>query len=127
MAAAAKKLVYLLDDMPILSKLYSEVLARHGYETTIVSSSDEAFNDLITRKKKPACLVLDVNVVGSMTGIELCRKLRQEPDYQRVPIIMLTANPSCEQDARDAGADAFFTKPCKLDAFVEVIDAVTAA
>src|SRR5687767_7576246 len=99
-----KKLVYLLDDMPILSKLYSEVLARHGYETTIVSSSDDAYQDLTTRKKKPACLVLDVNVVGSMTGIELCRRLRKEPGYDRVPIIMLTANSSCEQDARDAGA-----------------------
>ncbi|MCC6811103.1 MAG: response regulator [Deltaproteobacteria bacterium] len=123
---AAKKLVFLLDDMPILSKLYSEVLARHGYDTAIVTSSDEAYSDLLKRPKKPACLVLDVNVMGSMTGIELCKKLRDEPDYQRVPIIMLTANPSCEEDARTAGADAFFTKPCKLDAFVEVIDAVTA-
>ena len=62
MAIPHRKLVYLLDDMPILSKLYSEVLERHGYTTAIVSSSDEALADLTKRPKKPACIVLDVNV-----------------------------------------------------------------
>ncbi len=125
MAIAHRKLVYLLDDMPILSKLYSEVLERHGYTTAIVTSSDAAYADLNRRPTKPACIVLDVNVSGSMTGIELCKKLRENEAFARIPIIVLTANPSLEADARKAGADAFFTKPCKLDAFVEAIDAMT--
>ncbi len=119
------KLVYLMDDMPILSRMYCEVLERAGYQTEIGLSADEAYTRLNATGKRPDLVILDVNVPGSMTGIELCHRLRSEAQFKRLPIVMLTANTQTEQEAWNAGCDAFFAKPCKLEALVEVVDALT--
>ncbi len=114
-----------MDDMPILSKMYGEFLSRHGFQPEIGTSADQAYEHLHDGRLPPDVLILDVNVQGSMNGIELCRKLRQESRYQRLAIIILTANPSCEAEAWEAGCDAFFTKPCRLDELLETVDALT--
>ena len=123
--APTGKLVYLMDDMPILSRMYCEVLERAGYVTEIGLNADDAYERLRGKGKRPDCVILDVNVPGTMTGIELCQRLRSETPFKRLPIVMLTANTQTEQDAWNAGCDAFFAKPCKLDALVEVVDALT--
>lgn len=122
-----RKLVYLMDDMPLLSRMYSEVLGRHGYDSTIGQNADEALSVLTVTARKPVCIVLDVNVPGSMNGLELCRRLRADERYKRVGIVLLTANAGTEPEAWAAGCDAFFTKPCRLDSLVEVIDALSRA
>src|SRR5258708_4251139 len=123
MPTGPKKRVLILDDMPLLSRVYCEVLESKGYETEVAGTSDEAWAR-IQKDEPPARVILAVMVPGTMNGIELCSKIRATERFQRLPIVVLTAK-SAEEQARGAGADAFFNKPCKINALIEVVDALT--
>jgi DNA-binding response OmpR family regulator len=71
--------------------------------------------------RHPKVVVLDVMMPG-LDGVEVCRKL----DHDVVKVVMLTArdDPALEQACRDAGADAFLTKPFSSTRLLDVIEEV---
>jgi DNA-binding response OmpR family regulator len=52
-----------------------------------------------------------------MNGAEVCRRLRDDPETEPVPVIAVTAVPDALR-ADGCGADAVLTKPCRLDTFL---------
>lgn len=72
----------------------------------------------------PAVIVLDIMMPG-LDGVEVCRRL----DHDRAKVVILTArdDPDLEAACREAGADAFVTKPFApndlLDVVVELLPA----
>ena len=124
--AQAAKRVFLLEDMPILAKMNCDILNKNGFTTETAASSDDAWAKL-NKGSAFDCIILDVMVPGSMSGIELLRKLRADQRFSRAPIVVLTANasPQIEAQARTAGCDAFFAKPFKVMQLVEVIQALS--
>lgn len=122
-----KKRILLLEDMPILARMNSEILQKNGYETEIMKTADEVLIRLTEPVAAPDVLLLDVNVPGSMNGLELLRRLRKDERYRRIGMIVLTAQASeaAEQEARSAGADAFFAKPYSVSAMLECVAALT--
>jgi two-component system cell cycle response regulator len=63
-------------------------------------------------------VVLDIMMPG-LDGVEVCRRL----DHQRVKVIVLTARdePDLEKDCRQAGANAFVTKPFSSVQLLDVV------
>jgi len=78
--------------------------------TAPVGSAEDAL--LRVRTEPCDLLVLDWNL-PKMTGIDLCRILRQEPSLASMPILFLTANASSQDmvDAFASGADDYVVKP----------------
>ncbi|MCC5986916.1 MAG: diguanylate cyclase [Pararhodobacter sp.] len=66
----------------------------------------------IARRERPALILLDVMLPG-MSGIEVCRRLRNDPQTRDIPVVMITASGDRERrlQALAAGADDFLTKP----------------
>lgn len=65
------------------------------------------------RALRPDLLLLDVMMPGELDGYQVCRMLRAEADFARLPIVMLTARAQ-ESDRRageQAGADDYLVKP----------------
>lgn len=107
-SAAATILV--VDDAPPNVKLLRLILKDAGYRVLEASSGPEALETL--RREKPDAMVLDVRMPG-MTGYEVCREIRHDPEFAALPVIMVTALSLAEERIRgiEAGATDFITKP----------------
>ena len=103
---AGKKVLVVDDDAKTVTlvKLY---LNRDGYRVVTASDGNEALR--LARENHPDLIVLDLMLPG-ISGLEVCRILREESD---VPIIMLTALTTDEDRLKglDLGADDYVTKP----------------
>lgn len=101
------------DDLDVLGTL-SRALAREGYQVQTSNSGQEAFDKLID-SQNPDLIILDVMMPGQ-SGIELCKRIRANPNFNAIPILFLTAR-SQTQDVvigLDAGGDDYVTKPFEV-------------
>ena len=103
---AGKKVLVVDDDAKTveLVKLY---LNRDGYRVITAGDGNDALR--LARENHPDLIVLDLMLPG-MSGLEVCRILREESD---VPIIMLTALTTDDDRLKglELGADDYVTKP----------------
>ncbi len=108
MTEPAKILV--VDDTPKNVKLLTDVLTVKGYAVVTAASGAEALRQV--EAEKPDLVLLDV-VMPEMSGYEVCRKIRENPATQILPVVMVTALDPSEERIKglDAGADDFLTKP----------------
>ncbi len=102
-----------VDDDPIILELLTAVLGSIGQtDVTTAESAMEAF-ELIKKQDTPYdCFLLDIQM-PKIDGIQLCKSLRLMPEYQRTPILMITAmsDKSYIDKAFIAGATDYVTKP----------------
>ena len=80
--------ILIVEDEEPLTLLLRYNLEAEGYNVEVVSRGDEA--ELRLRETVPDLVLLDWMLPG-LSGIELCRRLRQRAETQRLPVIMLTA------------------------------------
>lgn len=116
-------LILVVDDEPLNRTIIEALLRRHGFSK--VASVGDGFAALsFVEERRPACVLLDVMMPG-MDGLEVCRRLRADPRFARVPVIVQTAMASREdrQRAFAAGASDVVAKPydpAELEARVRV-------
>ncbi len=112
-----RRQVLVVDDDEMLRRLVRVVLEADDYDVVEAPSGADALQALTTIE--PDVVVLDVMMPG-IDGVETCRRL----DHDRVKVVMLTArdDPSLEARCRDAGADAFLTKPFSSIHLLDLID-----
>lgn len=92
-------------------EMYARTLRASGYQAIEAATFTAAYQIATTNKLD--IVVTDVRIAGSITGLELTRRLRNDARTSTVPIIVLT-NVSRPQDgdmALKAGADTFLEKP----------------
>ena len=77
------------------------------------------------RRLLPDLVVLDLEL-PRISGVDVARRLRANPDTQWIPLIAATGYSHTRQldDARDAGFDRILIKPCDPDVLVEEIERV---
>jgi two-component system phosphate regulon response regulator PhoB len=88
----------------------SALLDAAGYATSVVSSAEEALERL---RDMPIDLVVLDWMLPGMTGLELCKRLRRDAVFMRLPIVFVTARGASADivAAFEAGADDYVTKP----------------
>lgn len=100
----------LVEDDPALSELLIWHFEKAGFDIRHTVDGEEAL--LLARETPPDVVILDW-MIESLSGIEVCRRLRRRAETSNVPIIMLTARG--EEDDRirglETGADDYVTKP----------------
>jgi DNA-binding response OmpR family regulator len=102
--------VLVVDDTPEVRQLARMSLAAVGFEVHEASEGTEAMS--VARRIRPDCIVLDLMMPG-LSGIELCRLLREDPATASCTIVMLTGNddPEDKVQAFSSGADDYIVKP----------------
>jgi len=90
------------------------------YDLSVALSAAEAYEAL--EDEVPDLILLDI-ILGSVSGIDICRKIKSDKDTEAIPVIILTAatDETLEKSAAAAGADAFMSKPFKADVLREKI------
>jgi CheY-like chemotaxis protein len=71
------------------------------------------------RDSLPACVLLDIKL-PSISGFEVLSWIRSQPQFKRLPVVMLTSSllPSDINRAYDLGANSYLVKPPELDSLV---------
>jgi CheY-like chemotaxis protein len=115
----------IVDDNIINVEPLRRYLVRLGIEVRTAESGPEAL-ELIARSA-PQVLFLDWHMPG-MDGLEVIRRLRDEPWSRTIKIIMLTAlvGDHVRAEALAAGADAFLAKPARLAEAAALADSLLA-
>ena len=85
----SKGFVLVVDDDPDIVATSRIVLESNGYEVQTAASGKEAL-DILSRVR-PDVMLLDVMMTSDTEGFDLAFKLRQDPEFKDLPIIMLTA------------------------------------
>jgi two-component system phosphate regulon response regulator PhoB len=115
--------ILLVEDEPGIQELLKFNLAQAGHAVTTTGDAEAALKFL--KSTLPDVILLDWMLPG-MSGIDLCRRLRNDERYAPIPIIMLTARGE-ERDkvlGLDTGADDYLTKPFSPRELVARIKAV---
>jgi len=109
--------ILIADDNPENLDIFQTRLAVHGYEILTATDGEQAL--AIAREKQPDLILLDV-MMPKMDGIEVCRRLKADPSFPFVPIIMITAKAGSQDVVAglEAGADEYLTKPVDHTALV---------
>ncbi len=115
--------VLLVEDAPFLRYAFGRLLRLHGYEVMEANDGREALDCI--DGFRPHLVVTDL-MMPVMDGVELIRRLRQDPLTSDLPIVAITADatPQAETRAREAGAVDFITKPIDLPALLDRLRAL---
>jgi diguanylate cyclase (GGDEF)-like protein len=103
--------ILLVDDEPVNLKLLCHTLQLKGFETTTALSGTEVLQ-FLAAAALPDIILLDVIMPG-IGGYELCRKLKDDPKYCKIPVIFLTGLTDSEDIVKgfNAGAVDYVRKP----------------
>jgi len=115
--------IMVVEDEDSLATLLQYNLEKEGYAVRAAGDGEEAL--LLVDEKLPDLIVLDW-MLPKVSGIEVCRRLRQRPESRNVPIIMLTARGEETDRIRglDTGADDYVIKPFSMTELAARIRAV---
>jgi CheY-like chemotaxis protein len=117
---ATSQTALVVDDEDVIRRLVRTVLEADDYN--VVEASDGAQALEMAARLHPAVVVLDV-MMPDMDGVEVCSRL----DHGTLKVVMLTArdDPEVEKRCRDAGADAFLTKPFSSIELLDLVEELT--
>lgn len=122
MSPTLPKRILIVDDDPNICRFISESLRLRGYEVISFPSADAVQSALA---ETPCDLALLDILLPGHSGLELCRKLRQEPATRDLPVVMMTAFYKQADQIREAredyGATDYLLKPFSLNALHDKI------
>jgi putative two-component system response regulator len=115
-AISERPTILVVEDEPHIREVLSGLLGALGYRLLLAASAEQALDAL--NVVSPDLVLTDVHL-GAMSGVELCARLKADPRYELMPVVILTAVGDLEARVAGlaAGADDFFTKPVE---FVEL-------
>jgi two-component system cell cycle response regulator DivK len=119
-------LVLVVEDYQDAREMYAAYLAFSGYRVAEATNGVEAIEK--TLELMPDIILMDL-ALPRMDGWEATRRLKLDERTRHIPIVALTGHALAghAEGARQAGCDAFVTKPCLPDALVAEIQRMLAA
>ncbi len=102
--------ILIVEDDPPLAELLHWHMSQAGFDVVATADGEEAL--LLIEEERPDLVILDW-MIESLSGIEVCRRIRRMGEMASLPVIMLTAR-SAEDDrlrGLETGADDYVTKP----------------
>jgi len=117
--------VLIVEDEPDIAEGIRYNLEREGLRAVVAATGEKGLAAALDRSNPPALVLLDLMLPG-MSGAELCRRLRREPQTRRTPVIILTARDSESERVAglELGADDYVTKPFSVRELVARVRAV---
>lgn len=121
----AQPLVLVVEDYQDAREMYAAYLSFSGYRVAEATNGVEAIEKTV--ELMPDIILMDL-ALPRMDGWEATRRLKMDERTRHIPIVALTGHALAghAEGARQAGCDAFVTKPCLPDALVAEIERMLA-
>ena len=105
-----KQKVLIVEDNPLNMRLIEMVLKANSYTLLKATDGEEAL-DIATRER-PDLVLMDIRL-PKVSGLEVARRLKENPALSHIPIIALTAHAmkGDKEKATEAGCDSYLSKP----------------
>jgi len=112
--------VIVIDDEPFILMMIEDKLKKAGIKVITLRESINAVP--VIKNEKPDLIILDW-MMPELSGIDLCKMLKSEPDIANIPIFMLTAKgqEADEQLGLKCGVIRYITKPFSPKSLLEMI------
>lgn len=113
--------VIVIDDEPFILMMIEDKLKKAGIKVITLRESIKAMP--VIKNEKPDLIILDW-MMPELSGIELCKMLKSDPDTAGVPIFMLTAKgqEADEQLGLKCGVTRYITKPFSPRALLAIVE-----
>lgn len=118
-----QKTVMIIEDEADAAELFSEMMRINGFRVIKMFSSAPAIP--IIAQEKPDVILLDV-MMPDISGLEVLRYMRREPELASIPVIILSAKsmPSDIKTGIEAGASMYLTKPVGFQDLKQAVEQV---
>jgi len=115
------KKILLADDSITIQKVISITFSSPDYGITIVDNGSDAIKK--AAEVKPDIILTDIVMPGK-NGYEVCDAVKSNPSLQNIPVLLLTGAFEAfdEQKAKQAGADAWLSKPFETQALIDKVN-----
>ena len=115
------KKILIAEDEPSIVVALEYLLQRSGYEVHIARNGDEALKQV--EAHVPDLVLLDV-MMPLRSGYDVCKRIRERPDWRHIKIVMLSAKGRDAEVNKGlaAGADLYITKPFSTREMIEKIN-----
>ncbi len=112
--------VLVVDDEPFILMMIEDKLKTAKIDVVTVRESRRALEHI--RKERPDVVILDWMMPG-LSGIDLCRLIKADPDIRDIPIFMLTAKgqDADEEKGMQCGVSRYITKPFSPKSLLEMV------
>ena len=125
-----KKKILIIDDEPDVITYLTAVLEANGYDSFAVSEIKSAMDKV--KEIRPDLICLDIVMPGE-TGISFYSKLRQEKDFNSIPVIIISGMVETEKfdfhsyvsDDSISKPDCYIEKPINVDYFIQKVEELT--
>ena len=113
--------ILIVEDNALNIKLFCDLLAAHGHEPEAVTDSRNALD--AARSFSPDLVITDIQL-PHVSGLDLIRLIRNDEKLADIPIMAVTAYSALgdEQRIREAGAQAYVSKPISVVRFAQTVD-----
>ncbi|MCC0177499.1 response regulator [Waterburya agarophytonicola K14] len=117
------KTILVVDDTKSQLDMMANYLTKAGYSIILANNGEDAI--ALAIEKKPDLIVTDW-MMPKMGGLDVCRKLKKNPETENIPVVACTAK---DRDvdrmwAMKQGVKAYVTKPCTQDELVNAVEGV---
>ena len=125
-AMSKRQSILVVDDEPNILLSLQFLMKNAGYEVRVAKDGDEALAEL--ERGVPDLVLLDV-MMPRRDGFEVCQKIRANPQWKTVRVIMLTARgrPIEREKGMALGADDYIIKPFSTKAVISRVEALLGA
>jgi two-component system cell cycle response regulator DivK len=116
-----KKTVLIVEDNELNMKLFNDLLEAHGYATLKTAHGNEAME--LARRHRPDLILMDIQL-PEISGLEVTKWLKEDPELRAIPIIAVTAfaMKGDEEKIRQGGCEAYIAKPISVTKFLETVE-----
>ena len=114
------KTILIVEDNELNMKLFNDLLEANGFGTVQTRNGIEAI--ALARQHRPDLILMDIQL-PEVSGLEVTRWLKEDPDLKAIPVVAITAvaMKGDEERSREGGCEAYLSKPISVAKFRETV------
>ena len=115
------KSILIVEDNELNMKLFHDLLMAQGYQ--VLQSREGVQGFQMAREHRPDLIVMDIQL-PSISGLEVTRWLKEDPDLASIPVVAVTAFAMKGDESRimEGGCEAYIAKPISVVSFLRTVE-----
>jgi DNA-binding response OmpR family regulator len=111
--------ILILDDDEDLLEMVSLILTKKHFNVTAIKDWQETYESI--KVSNPDTILMDI-YLGTMDGRKLCRELKENPEFQSIPIILYSAGNITPESIEESLSSDFMVKPFDINVLIGKIN-----